>query len=107
MEYPFSYYGHSGTAPPLHVPVRTPALRPKFPAPGREYLGPFGFSGNYSKFFGRLRSSRRTVLIKWAGTDRLTVSRHFHSGSLIREITRSKVFAFDSAGASLTGLGRV
>ena len=106
MEYPFSYYGHSGTAPSLHVPVPAPAPRPKFPAPGREYPGPFGFGGSYSRFFGRLRSSRRAVLIKWVGTDRLTVSRHFHSGSLIREITRSKVFAFGSKGGSLTGLGR-
>jgi hypothetical protein len=105
MEYPFSYYGHSGTAPPLHVPVPAPAPRPKFPAPGREYPGPFGFSGNYSKFFGRLRSSKSTVLIKWAGPDRLTVSRHFQPGMFSRELTRSTAFAFRSKGGGLTGLG--
>ena len=106
MEYPFSYYGHNGVATTLHVRVPAPGPRPMFPAPGREHHGPFGFSRNYSTFFGRLRSSKRTVLIKWFGHDRLTVSRHFQTGSLSREVTRSVVFSFGSRGGSLTGLGR-
>jgi len=107
MEYPFSHYGHSGPVPPSRVPAPARADRPAFRRPDPPGRGTFGFREGYSPFLGRLRSSRRAVLIKCVGTDRITVSRHFHSGSLVRETTRSRVFAFDSAGASLTGLGRV
>jgi hypothetical protein len=107
MQFPFPFYGHSGVAPPLLVPVPAPPPRPLFPATGRGQGGAFGFMRNHSGFLGRLRSAKRTVLIKWVGHDRLTVSRHFQSGSLSREVTRSVVFAFGSRGGSLTGLGRV
>lgn len=106
MEYPFPFYGHSGVAPPLRVPVPTPPPRALFPGPGLEQGGTFGFRQNYSAFLGRLRSANRTVLIMWVGHDRLTVSRHFQPGSLSREVTRSVVFSFGSKGGSLTGAGR-
>jgi hypothetical protein len=105
MEYPFAYYGHSGVAPPLHARVPAPARRPMFPAPGREHAGAFGFSRNYSGFLGRLRSSKSTVPVRWAGHDRLTVSRHFQPGMFSRELTRSRAFAFGSRGGGLAGLG--
>lgn len=107
MEYPFSHYGHSGPVPPSRVPAPARADMPAFHRPDPPVRGTFGFREGYSLFLGRLRSSRRAVHIIWVGTDRITVSRHFHSGSFARETTRFRVFAFDFAGASLNGLGRM
>ena len=102
MEFPFEYYGHSlSPAPQAKVP--RPRLEGRHPAP-EPRANPFGFGLPFSPFLGRFRSSKRAILVKYAGIDRITASRHFSGGHFSREITCSRAF-FGSTGASNMGAG--